>query len=158
MPGVDGLELVRAYRALWQTREVPLIVLSAKEEPEVKVKSFALGANDYIVKLPDRLELVARIRYHSKGYISALERDETYKKLLESQKQLERHSAFIRDTFGRYLTDEVVASLLESPDGLQLGGERAVTIMMADLRGFTAMSERLPRTRWSRCSTTTSRR
>ncbi len=48
---------------------------------------------------------------------------------------------FIRDTFGRYLTKEVVNKLLESKDGLQLGGEtREITMMMTDLRGFTAIS------------------
>ncbi|HEY9609102.1 adenylate/guanylate cyclase domain-containing protein [Allocoleopsis sp.] len=51
----------------------------------------------------------------------------------------------IRKTFGRYLTDEVVANLLEHPEGLKLGGERRkITILTSDLRGFTALSERLP--------------
>jgi adenylate cyclase len=51
----------------------------------------------------------------------------------------------IRKTFGRYLTDEVVASLLEHPEGLKLGGERRkLTILTSDLRGFTAIAERLP--------------
>ncbi|RQH14509.1 CHASE2 domain-containing protein [Okeania hirsuta] len=50
----------------------------------------------------------------------------------------------IRKTFGRYLTDEVVATLLESPGGLKLGGERRnITILTSDLRGFTATSERI---------------
>ncbi|HIK05708.1 MAG TPA: adenylate/guanylate cyclase domain-containing protein [Trichormus sp. M33_DOE_039] len=50
----------------------------------------------------------------------------------------------IRKTFGRYLTDEVVANLLENPEGLKLGGERKkITILTSDLRGFTATSERL---------------
>jgi adenylate cyclase len=50
----------------------------------------------------------------------------------------------IRKTFGRYLTDEVVANLLEHPQGLKLGGERRnITILTSDLRGFTALSERL---------------
>lgn len=50
----------------------------------------------------------------------------------------------IRQTFGRYLTDEVVANLLEHPEGLKLGGERRkITILTSDLRGFTALSERL---------------
>jgi adenylate cyclase len=54
-------------------------------------------------------------------------------------------AADMRRTFGRYLTDEVVASLLESPSGLKFGGERRkVTIMLSDLRGFSAISERLP--------------
>jgi adenylate cyclase len=50
----------------------------------------------------------------------------------------------MRQTFGRYLTDEVVANLLETPQGLKLGGEkRKVTILMSDLRGFSALSERV---------------
>ncbi|MEH1895588.1 MAG: adenylate/guanylate cyclase domain-containing protein [Nostoc sp.] len=50
----------------------------------------------------------------------------------------------IRKTFGRYLTDEVVANLLENPEGLKLGGERKkITILTSDLRGFTATAERL---------------
>ncbi len=50
----------------------------------------------------------------------------------------------IRQTFGRYLTDQVVANLLEHPEGLQLGGDRReITILTSDLRGFTATSERL---------------
>jgi sigma-B regulation protein RsbU (phosphoserine phosphatase) len=48
---------------------------------------------------------------------------------------------FIRDTFGRYLTKEVVNRLLETKDGLQLGGEsRELTVMMSDIRGFTQVT------------------
>lgn len=81
MPDIDGLLLVRFFRANAATRNIPLIVLSTKEEPKVKAEAFALGANDYLVKLPDKLELIARIRYHSKGYISLLERNDAYKAL-----------------------------------------------------------------------------
>ena len=50
----------------------------------------------------------------------------------------------IRRTFGRYLSNEIVATLLESPDGLDLGGEcRTITMLTSDLRGFTATAERL---------------
>jgi sigma-B regulation protein RsbU (phosphoserine phosphatase) len=88
MPDIDGLTLVKKFRAHEPTRETPLIVLSTKEDPAVKAEAFALGANDYIVKLPDRLELLARIRYHSKGYIALLQRNEAYEALLESQHRL----------------------------------------------------------------------
>src|SRR5262245_40285630 len=93
MPEMDGLELVKAFRANEATRETPLIVLSMKEEPEVKAEAFGLGANDYLVKLPKRLELLARIRYHSKGYINLLQRNEAYQALEESQKQLAKDVA-----------------------------------------------------------------
>jgi sigma-B regulation protein RsbU (phosphoserine phosphatase) len=88
MPDIDGLDLVRMFRENAATRETPLIVLSTKEEPKVKAEAFALGANDYIVKLPDRLELLARARYHSRGFIALLQRNEAYSALLASQKLL----------------------------------------------------------------------
>jgi adenylate cyclase len=144
MPDIDGLMLVRFFRANAPTRNIPLIVLSTKEEPKVKAEAFALGANDYLVKLPDKLELIARIRYHSKGYISLLERNDAYKALEHMANQLQLHNRFIRKTFGRYLTDDVVKSLLESPEGLKLGGERRkITLVMTDLRGFTSTAGRL---------------
>jgi len=55
-----------------------------------------------------------------------------------------RQRDFIRDTFGRYLSQEVVEELLNSPDGLKLGGElREVTFLVSDLRGFTTLSSRM---------------
>ncbi|MEH1790009.1 adenylate/guanylate cyclase domain-containing protein [Nostoc sp.] len=51
----------------------------------------------------------------------------------------------MRKTLGRYLTDEIVANILETPSGLKLGGERRkVTVLVSDLRGFSAISEQLP--------------
>jgi len=88
MPEIDGLTLVKFFRANPRTRDTPLIVLSTKEEAETKAQAFALGANDYLVKLPDKLEVVARIRYHSKGYINLLQRNEAFSKLQESQRLL----------------------------------------------------------------------
>lgn len=53
-------------------------------------------------------------------------------------------TAFLRRMFGRYLSEEVVNTMIESPESVRLGGEkREVTIMMTDLRGFTPLSERL---------------
>jgi sigma-B regulation protein RsbU (phosphoserine phosphatase) len=88
MPEVDGLELVRRFRADERFRDVPIIVLSTKEDPAVKAEAFALGANDYIVKLPDRLELVARVRHHSRGYVALVERNEAFAALQASQQTL----------------------------------------------------------------------
>jgi two-component system chemotaxis family response regulator WspR len=88
MPGMDGLSLVRQYRANSVTKDIPIIVLSTKEEAAVKSEAFAAGANDYLVKLPDKVELLARIRYHSKAYWNQLQRDEAYRALSESQQQL----------------------------------------------------------------------
>ncbi len=96
MPGLDGLSLVGQYRAQPATRDIPIIVLSTNENPQVKGQAFALGANDYLIKLPDKIELIARIRYHSKSYLTALQRDAAYRALRESQQQLiESNAALI---------------------------------------------------------------
>src|SRR5207247_10117629 len=53
-----------------------------------------------------------------------------------------RQRDFSRNTFGRYVSPEVVKTLLESPEGLRFGGEkRVVTILMSDLRGYTRFAE-----------------
>ena len=93
MPGVDGLTLVKQFRTNPATRDTPIIVLSTNENPQVKGQAFALGANDYLVKLPDKIELVARIRYHSKGYLNLVQRDAAYRALRESQQQLVESNA-----------------------------------------------------------------
>jgi adenylate cyclase len=77
MPQMEGLLLVKFLRSHDTiTAQIPLIVLSSKEDPLIKAEAFKLGANDYLVKLPDRMELIARIRYHSTAYINLLRRQE----------------------------------------------------------------------------------
>ena len=88
MPGVDGIGLVRQFRANALTKNIPIIVLSTKEEPAVKSEAFAAGANDYLIKLPDKIELTARIRYHSRAYQNQIQRDQAYQALRESQRKL----------------------------------------------------------------------
>lgn len=88
MPGVDGIDLVRRYRADPATSGIPIIVLSTMEEPRVKSDAFKAGANDYLVKLPDQIELIARIRYHSMAYLTQRQRDDAYAALHESQQKL----------------------------------------------------------------------
>lgn len=72
--------------------------------------------------------------------------EKTWAKVLISVHDLSERmrATFLKDMFGRYLSEEVTNTLLENPDMLNLGGEkRSVTIMMTDLRGFTALAERL---------------
>ena len=158
MPGVDGLELLKSLKGCEVIRDVPVIVLSSKEEPQIKAEAFRHGASDYLVKLPSAVELIARIRYHSEAYRNGNLRKMAMQALQESREELRRSheeiarqaiileakNRFITKTFGRYLSDEIVHQLLQTPEGLRLGGEtRIVTIMLADIRGFTALSETL---------------
>ncbi len=91
LPGIDGLTVVEQFRANPSTRETPIIVLSTKEEPVIKARAFEVGANDYIVKLPDKIELLARIRYHSKVHQAQVQ-------LAESNQQLASLNAKLEDS------------------------------------------------------------
>jgi class 3 adenylate cyclase/CHASE2 domain-containing sensor protein len=69
-----------------------------------------------------------------------------YRYIQEEKEKMEslRQRDFIRDTFGRYLSSEVVEELLGSPAGLQMSGEnREVTFLVSDLRGFTSLTSSL---------------
>jgi two-component system chemotaxis family response regulator WspR len=67
MPGIDGFDLIRQYRAAAALRQVPVIVLSSKDDPKLMADSFALGASAYVVKLPGKAELLMRLRHHAAG-------------------------------------------------------------------------------------------
>jgi signal transduction histidine kinase len=88
MPGLDGLEVTRRLRAHPDTEHIPVILLSSEEDPEVKARAFAAGANDYLVKWPDPRELVARVRYHSDACLARRQRDAAFVSLRRSQEQL----------------------------------------------------------------------
>jgi signal transduction histidine kinase len=88
MPELDGFTLVRRLRDDPLTKNVPILVLSIQDDPTTKSEAFSAGADDYLVKLPNRIELIARIRYHTRGYVGQLQRDEAYRALRESQQEL----------------------------------------------------------------------
>ncbi|WP_073653626.1 diguanylate cyclase [Pseudomonas aeruginosa] len=122
MPGVDGLTLLAAYRGNPATRDIPIIVLSTKEEPTVKSAAFAAGANDYLVKLPDAIELVARIRYHSRSYIALQQRDEALRQVAGAIREGCSRSS---DLAARYGGEEFAMVLPgTSPGGARLLAEK----------------------------------
>jgi two-component system chemotaxis family response regulator WspR len=88
MPGISGLTLVREYRSNAATADVPIIVLTMEDDAAIKNEAFACGVNDYLVKLPNSIELIARIRHHAIAYLSRIERDEAHRELRESQRLL----------------------------------------------------------------------
>lgn len=96
LPDIDGMTLVRFYRGNEDTKDIPIIVLSSKEDPAVKRDAFQYGANDYLVKLPDKIELIARIRSHAKQHLLQLERNAAFFALREMQKQLQKTNAELK--------------------------------------------------------------
>lgn len=89
MPDIDGFTLIRFYRANDKLRDVPVIVLSAKEDAKLKAQGFEAGANDYMVKMPDSQELLARLRYHAGAYHCRVQLTECRQQLAAAQRALE---------------------------------------------------------------------
>jgi signal transduction histidine kinase len=72
---VDGFEPCEPIRQNPATKDTPILVLSTTENAQIKGQAFALGANDYLVKLPDRIEFLARLRYHTRAMVNQVQRE-----------------------------------------------------------------------------------
>jgi len=135
MPEIDGLHMVYYFRAKKDTRHTPLIVLSAHEDPKIKAEAFALGANDYMVKPPDKLELIARIRYHSQAYINMLQRDEAYRRVEERTSELRSSNERLREEITeRKRIEEALRKSKKKAEKEREAAETANTKIMDSIR------------------------
>ena len=138
LPEMDGDELLQQLKYDELLRAIPVIVVSGNRDTERVIRCIEAGAEDYLFKPFNHILLQARIS-------AGVERKHWHDKEQQYRDELERNQRFIRGVFGRYLSEEIVATLLEDPDGLDLGGvQRKVSVLMADIRGFTTIAEQLP--------------
>ncbi|MGB8874611.1 MAG: adenylate/guanylate cyclase domain-containing protein [Desulfobaccales bacterium] len=144
MPELNGYQVLQHLKQSETWRDLPVIMISALDEMDSAVRCIELGAEDYLPKPFNPVLLRARVQ-------ACLEKKRLrdlkvaqQQKLLELNAALELRNRFIRQTFGSYLSDEIVDVILKK-GGLKIEGEkRRATILLADLRGFTSLSERLP--------------
>ena len=137
MPDMNGFDVLREMHKDEDLRAVPVIIITGLSDKEAAVKCIEAGAFDLLIKPVSPALLDARVSF-------CLERKAWHDKEQAYQQELEKSYTFIRKVFGRYLSDEVVQQILESDEGMQMGGgKQQVTIMMTDIRGFSMLSQEL---------------
>ena len=121
MPRMTGYEVCQQLRETFPANELPVVMLTAKSEIEDLVEGLSVGANDYLVKPVMKQELIAKIQTHL---------------------QISRSSI----AYGHFVPHEFLRILgRESIIDLQLGDQvqRNMTILVADIRQFTTLSEQM---------------
>ncbi len=145
MPVMSGIDVLREIKARDEWKFIQVIMVTAKATSEDVSAGLRFGANDYLTKPIKRLELMARVAASMRERRLMLQLEESNANLVELNSELEKRNEFIKDLFGRYISDEVVAKLLETPHGFALGGDkRKVSVLVSDLRGFSIICEKLP--------------
>jgi len=142
MPGPDGFEICKRLKSNDATALLPVVLVTALEDQESRVRGIEAGADDFLSKPVRREELIARVK--------------TLRRLHETRKELEgrrldaevREKEAIRKTFSRYLSPRLAERVLNTPHGedvfRDLSDRTAVVALFADLRGFTRLSETVP--------------
>lgn len=121
MPGMNGFEVCQRLKVLPETREVPVIFVSALSETEEKLKGFELGGVDYVTKPYQREELLARVHTHLelsrlRNHLETLVEERTYE-LRASEKKIR---ASLIDSIG------AIAATVELRDPYIAGHQRRV--------------------------------
>jgi two-component system sensor histidine kinase ChiS len=153
MPGMDGFEVCGRLKSDPETRDIPVIFLSALDDTANKVKGFTAGAVDYISKPFQPQEVHVRVNTHltmSRLKRSLAEKNEelrAYSEGLEERvKQRTAELASLNNIYERFVPREFIDllqknSILEINLGDQVS--RKMTVMFADIRGWTTLLEKM---------------
>jgi len=129
MPRMDGVELCRIMKSMPETRFIPIIIVTAFDTDEEKIKAIDAGADDFITKPYSSLILLTRVR--------------SLLRIKKLNDDVEARNRLLRKVLDRYVAVDVADIILTDPEQyLRLGGEtRMVTVLFADIRGFTKFTE-----------------
>jgi signal transduction histidine kinase/class 3 adenylate cyclase len=122
MPNMDGYEVARRLRERANAQQLPILMITAKNQPQDIVEGFAAGANDYIPKPFSKAELEARLSSHLQ--------------MARTSRAMQR---FIPADMIRLLGCKHIAEL-----DLGMATQHTFTIVFADIPGFTKVMESLP--------------
>lgn len=131
MPRMNGYEVCRQLKQHPSTRFVPVVMVTALDSDEEKLRAVEVGADDFITKPFNSIMLLTRVR--SLLRIKYLHDD------------VEARNELLRQVLDRYMAEDVVNTILTNPEQtLKLGGEnKQIAVLFADIRGFTPYSRRV---------------
>ncbi len=132
---------------------IPLFFMASVKEDAVDAECYELGAT-VVLRKPfsdmdvQRIERAAWQHEMTRSYEKVLQKQaleiSAAKEIQRLNEKLATRNELLHRILGKYFSDDVVDVILEQPTEEWIGGEkRTVAVMMADLRGFTALSERL---------------
>jgi len=128
MPEMDGYQTIKILKEKQETKDIPVIFLTAKTESGNELEGLSLGAIDYITKPFKPALLIKRIEVHLL--------------VQEQKKTLQYFNDHLHKALSTYLSDELVGEIIADPTRLQLGGvERHMTAMFTDIKNFTSIAE-----------------
>ena len=140
LPGVDGFSVCQRLKDEPATAMVPVVLVTALEDQDSRVRGIRAGADDFLSKPVQREELLARVQ--------------TLRRLHETRRELEarrmdaevQRKEMLRKAFTRYisprLAERIISDLAEEGTPFQRGAQRvSVVALFADLRGFTRLTE-----------------
>ena len=143
MPGPSGFDICRHLKSQEATALLPIVLITALEDHDSRVRGIEAGADDFLSKPVRREELMARVK--------------TLRRLHETRKELEgrrlaaevQRQEEIRKAFARYISPRLAERVLRESRGSDevfrnLSNRAAVVALFADLRGFTHLSETVP--------------
>lgn len=156
MPGMSGIEACRQIKAAEERRDIPIIMVTSSSESKDLKLAFAAGAMDYITKPPNEVELVARVQSalklkHETDERKAREQElrrlnqqleQVLLDLAEKHQQLQVEQEKSEELLLNILPKPVAERLKRSPEAIAERFEE-VTVLFADLVGFTDLSARI---------------
>jgi class 3 adenylate cyclase len=151
MPGIDGFEVCRRLRAQAAFEATPIVLVTALDPKEERVRGLEAGADDFLSKPLVQAELFARVR-------SLLRVKALYDQVAQQRNELAQWSATLEQRvqdklveierlarLKRFFSPRLAARLLDDSRGDPLQSHRReVSVLFADLRGFTAFAEAQP--------------
>ena len=147
MPGMSGFEVCSRLRADSKTALLPVVMVTALHAVEDRIAGLDAGADDFLTKPINKLELLARVR-------SLLRIKSLYDQVDEQKRQLARFNQTLEqrvaegvaqlDRFSsmkRFFSPEVAALILAGAADPMKSHRSDITVVFLDLRGFTAFTE-----------------